>query len=176
MRDDGRGALVERMKTKMSETVARLWAARDPAVALKSPEQAVILASIVEKETGRADERARVAAVFHNRLKKNMPLQSDPTVIYAMTLGKAPLDRDLTYADLKRDSPFNTYVIAGLPPGPIANPGEAALLAVLHPKNTKELYFVADGTGGHAFAETLAGHSKNVAKWRKIQQQNKQAN
>jgi len=176
VRGDSRGALVERMKGNMSETLARLWAKRDPKVALESPLQAVVLASIVEKETGLKDERARVAAVFHNRLKKGMSLQSDPTVIFAVTLGKAPLGRDLTYADLKLDSPYNTYVIVGLPPSPIANPGEAALTAVLHPKATKELYFVADGTGGHAFAETMDGHLKNVAKWRKLQKQNKQAN
>ena len=176
VRGDSRGALVERMKSNMTETLARLWAKRDPKVDLDSPYEAVILASIVEKETGLKDERARVAAVFHNRLKKGMALQSDPTVIYAVTLGKAPLGRDLTYADLKLDSPYNTYVVAGLPPSPIANPGEAALTAVLHPKSTKELYFVADGTGGHAFAETMDGHLKNVAKWRKLQKQNKQAN
>lgn len=176
VRGDSRGAMVERMKGNMTETLAWLWAKRDPEVKLESPQEAVILASIVEKETGRKDERARVAAVFHNRLKKGMALQSDPTVIYAVTLGKAPLGRDLTYADLKLDSPYNTYVIAGLPPSPIANPGAAALKAVLHPLKTKELYFVADGTGGHAFAETLDGHNKNVAKWRKIQKQNKQAN
>ena len=176
VRGDSRGAIVERMKTNMAETLADLWANRDAAVGLESPQDAVILASIVEKETGLKDERARVAAVFHNRLKMGMSLQSDPTVIYAVTLGKAPLGRDLTYADLKLDSPYNTYVIAGLPPAPIANPGAAALKAVLHPAKTKDLYFVADGTGGHAFAETLEGHNKNVAKWRKIQKQNKQAN
>lgn len=176
VRGDGRGALVERMKINMAETLARLWGSRDPAVKLATPQEALILASIVEKETGQKDERARVAAVFHNRLKKGMSLQSDPTVIYAVTLGKAPLGRDLTYSDLKLDSPYNTYVIAGLPPAPIANPGEAALKAVLHPAKTKELYFVADGTGGHAFAETLDAHNKNVAKWRKLQKQTKQAN
>jgi UPF0755 protein len=176
VRGDSRGELVARMKTNMSETVAKLWAKRDQKITLTSPEEAVVLASIVEKETGLNDERARVAAVFHNRLKKGMSLQSDPTVIFAVTLGKAPLGRDLTYADLKLDSPFNTYVITGLPPSPIANPGIAALTAVLHPKDTKDLYFVADGTGGHAFAETMDGHLKNVAKWRKLQKQNKQAN
>ncbi|MBI2255456.1 MAG: endolytic transglycosylase MltG [Proteobacteria bacterium] len=176
VRGDSRGALIERMKTNMAETLAALWAKRDTDIAVETPGQAVTLASIVEKETGQRDERARVAAVFHNRLKKGMSLQSDPTVIYAVTLGKAPLGRDLTYADLKLDSPYNTYVVAGLPPSPIANPGIAALTAVLHPKKTKELYFVADGTGGHAFAETMDGHVKNVAKWRKIQKQNKQAN
>jgi UPF0755 protein len=176
VRGDARGAIVERMKANMAETLARLWPKRDKEITLETPEEAVILASIVEKETGQKDERARVAAVFHNRLKKGMALQSDPTVIYAVTLGKAPLGRDLTYSDLKLESPYNTYVVTGLPPSPIANPGEAALKAVLNPMKTKELYFVADGTGGHAFAETLDGHNKNVAKWRKIQKQNKQAN
>jgi UPF0755 protein len=176
VRGDSRGAIVDRMKTNMTDTLNALWAKRDEGIAVETPAEAVILASIVEKETGQKDERARVAAVFHNRLKKGMSLQSDPTVIYAVTLGKAPLGRDLTYADLKIDSPYNTYVVAGLPPAPIANPGVAALTAVLHPKKTKELYFVADGTGGHAFAETMDGHVKNVAKWRKIQKQNKQAN
>lgn len=176
LRGDSRAAIVERMKTNMSETLASLWAKRDAESSVESPEDAVVLASIVEKETGLKDERARVAAVFYNRLKQGMSLQSDPTVIYAVTLGKASLGRDLTYADLKIDSPYNTYVVTGLPPTPIANPGIAALTAVLHPKKTKELYFVADGSGGHAFAETIDGHVKNVAKWRKIQKQNKQGN
>lgn len=176
VRGDSRGALVERMKSGMTENLESLWAKRDPELALETPAQAVVLASIVEKETGLKDERARVAAVFYNRLKKNMSLQSDPTVIYAITLGKVTLDRDLTYADLKIESPYNTYVVTGLPPTPIANPGLAALTAVLNPQKTKELYFVADGSGGHAFAETLDEHVKNVAKWREIQKQKKQAN
>ena len=129
----------------------------------------MILASIVEKETGKDDERPRVAAVFYNRIKKGMALQSDPTIIYGITQGKSKLDRALTGTDLKLDSPYNSYTNTGLPPGPIANPGIAALKAVLHPMKTKELYFVADGTGGHAFAETLEQHQKNVAKWRKFQ-------
>jgi UPF0755 protein len=166
---DTRGQIVARMQADMQTALADLWAKRDPHVPLASPEDAVILASVVEKETGKDDERPRVAAVFYNRMKIGMPLQSDPTIIYALTQGKAKLDRALTGADLKLDSPYNSYTNAGLPPGPIANPGVAALKAVLHPLKTKELYFVADGTGGHAFAETLEQHQKNVAKWRKLQ-------
>jgi len=166
---DTRGQMVARMQSDMSTALTDLWAKRDPDVPLTSPEEAVILASVVEKETGKDDERPRVAAVFYNRMKKGMPLQSDPTIIYALTQGKAKLDRALTGSDLKLDSPYNSYTNTGLPPGPIANPGIAALKAVLHPMKTKELYFVADGTGGHAFAETLEQHQKNVAKWRKFQ-------
>ena len=127
----------------------------------------------MEKETGVKAERARVAGVFLNRLKRGMKLQSDPTVIYGITEGKAPLGRDLTRADLDTPTPWNTYAVQGLPPTPIANPGLAAIDAVLHPQATKDLYFVADGTGGHAFAETLQGHNRNVAKWRKIQRNGK---
>lgn len=170
VRGDARGALVGRMQGDMTAALAQLWPQRDPAIPLKSPAEAVILASIVEKETGQKDERARVAGVFYNRMKQGMALQSDPTIIYALTQGKAKLDRALTYTDLKMDNPYNTYVVTGLPPGPIANPGLAALTAVLHPMKTKDLYFVADGTGGHAFASTIEEHTKNVAKWRKIQQ------
>lgn len=170
VRGDARGALVERMKGDMTAALAEMWPKRDPKIPLASPAEAVILASIVEKETGQKDERARVAGVFYNRMKQGMALQSDPTIIYALTQGKQKLERALTYADLKLDNPYNTYVVTGLPPGPIANPGLAALTAVLHPVATKELYFVADGTGGHAFASTIEEHTKNVAKWRKIQQ------
>ncbi|HEX6121453.1 MAG TPA: endolytic transglycosylase MltG, partial [Dongiaceae bacterium] len=138
-------------------------------ISLTTPEEAVIMASLVEKETSQSDERARVAAVFYNRIRKGMPLQTDPTVIFAITLGKLKLNRGLTYDDLKIDSPYNTYLVKGLPPGPIANPGLAALQAVLHPITSKELYFVADGTGGHAFAATIDEHNRNVANWRKIQ-------
>jgi UPF0755 protein len=154
-----------------------LWPRHAPDLPLKSPEEAVILASIVEKETGIAAERPRVAAVFINRLKRGMPLQSDPTVIYGLTGGKAAsiangegiLGRKLTHADIETDHPYNTYRILGLPPGPIANPGRASIEAVLNPPATTELYFVADGSGGHAFATTLEEHNRNVARWRKLQ-------
>lgn len=165
---DGRNEFMQRMRDHMEKTLAELWRMRDPATPLKSPEEALIMASIVEKETGVAPERARVAGVFINRLKRGMPLQSDPTVIYALTRGQKPLDRGLTRADLAFASPYNTYVTPGLPPGPIANPGRAALEATLRPERHNYLYFVADGSGGHAFSETLGGHNDNVANWRKI--------
>lgn len=171
LRGESRAALVQRMSDAMRDAIAKEWPKRAADLPLKTPEEAVTLAAIVEKETSKADERARVAGVFYNRLKKGMPLQSDPTVIFALTLGKSKLNRGLTYDDLRTDSPYNTYVVKGLPPGPIANPGLAALKAVLRPMKHKELYFVADGTGGHAFAATLEEHNKNVANWRKVQKQ-----
>jgi len=130
----------------------------------------VTLASIVEKETGRADERSRVAAVFINRLKQKMRLQSDPTIIYGLVGGKGTLGRPILRSEIEQPTPYNTYVIDGLPPGPIANPGRAALEAVANPARTKELYFVADGTGGHAFSETLDQHQRNVARLRALEQ------
>ncbi len=169
LRGESRAEIVARMRDAMTDALAAEWPKRAKDLPLKTVAEAVILASIVEKETSLRAERSRVAGVFYNRLKIGMPLQSDPTVIFAVTLGKLKLNRGLTYDDLKIDSPYNTYVTKGLPPGPIANPGLAALKAVLHPDSHKELYFVADGTGGHAFAETLAQHNKNVAAWRKIQ-------
>ena len=169
LRGESRTAIVQRMRDAMTKALAEEWAKRDPSISLKTPEEAVAMASLVEKETSQDDERARVAAVFYNRIKIGMPLQSDPAVIFAITLGKLKLNRGLTYDDLKIDSPYNTYLVKGLPPGPIANPGLAALQGVLHPISSKELYFVADGTGGHAFAETIAEHNKNVAAWRKLQ-------
>jgi len=168
-RGDTRADLVGRMQKAMQEKLAELWQARDATTPLKTPAEAVTLASIVEKETGVAAERPHVAAVFFNRLAQGMPLQSDPTVIYALMDGKGPLNRALTHADLQTASPYNTYLNAGLPPGPIANPGRASIEAVLHPATSKDLYFVADGSGGHVFAETLDDHNKNVARWRQLQ-------
>ena len=168
---DGRSEVVARMAAAMAEALDELWPLRAPGLPLESPEDALILASIVEKETAVPDERPRVAAVFINRLRRGMRLQSDPTVVYGLTGGRGPLDRALTRADLQRPSPYNTYVIGGLPPGPIANPGRAAIEAVLHPLDTDEFYFVADGNGGHAFARTLREHQENVARWRAIQRE-----
>ena len=166
--DENRAVLVGRMKQAMKDTVAELWAKRAEGLPVNTPEEAVILASIVEKETGLPEERQRVAAVFVNRLNRGMKLQSDPTVVYAITRGERELGRALRFKDLEVKDPYNTYYAAGLPPGPICNPGRAAIAAVLNPIESKELYFVADGTGGHAFAETLIEHNRNVAKWRKI--------
>lgn len=165
---DTRADLIARMGDAMRTELDALWASRAPGLPLETREQAVVLASIIEKETAVAEERRRVAAVFVNRLRKGMLLQSDPTTIYALTGGQGPLDRPLTRKDLATASPYNTYVSPGLPPGPIANPGRAALAAALDPIESKELYFVADGTGGHAFARTLEQHQRNVAHWRKI--------
>lgn len=164
---DSRVDLVVRMHAAMTRELADLWNDRAAELPFDDPQEAVILASIVEKETGRADERARVAAVFINRLNRGMRLQSDPTTVYAITKGAGPLGRPLSRADLKLDDPYNTYVVRGLPPGPIANPGRASIAAVLDPADTEELYFVADGKGGHAFARSLTEHNRNVARWRK---------
>ena len=163
---DSRARLIERMQHAMARVLDELWQARDPAVALADMEQAVVLASIVEKETAVADERPLIAGVFLNRLRRDMRLQSDVTVIYALTGGERPLGRSLSRADLRVESPYNTYRNGGLPPGPIANPGRASLAAVLSPAETNALYFVADGSGGHAFADTLDEHNRNVARWR----------
>jgi UPF0755 protein len=165
---ESRAALVRRATAAMATTLDGLWKSRADGLPLSSPREALVLASIVERETGMPEERPRVAAVFLNRLKRGMPLQSDPTVAYAAADG-APLERALTRADLDRDHPFNTYRVRGLPPGPIASPGEKSLQAVLRPADTEDLYFVADGSGGHAFARTLDEHNRNVARWRQIE-------
>ena len=165
---DDRGALLRRMQHSMDDAIARLWEQRAEGLPFDTPAEAVTLASIVERETGVAEERGLVAGVFVNRLKRGMRLQSDPTVAYGIAGGEV-LDRPLTRTDLREETPYNTYVIAGLPPGPICNPGLASLQAVLRPTDTDYLYFVADGSGGHAFAETLAEHNRNVVKWRRLQ-------
>jgi UPF0755 protein len=171
---DSRAALVNRMQAALTTELQRLWTARAPDLPLKTPDEALVLASIVEKETGRPDEHGRVASVFLNRLRQGMPLQSDPTVIYALSDGKGTLDRRLLRADWKLAHPYNTYHITGLPPTPIANPGRAALRAVLQPPQTDDLYFVADGKGGHVFARTLAQHNRNVAALQKLRAANRQ--
>lgn len=168
---DSRAQMIERMQTALSETMAELWPGRAENLPFDTPDQALILASVVEKETGVADERAVIAGVFVNRLRIGMRLQSDPTVIYGLTDGQGPLGRSLTRSDLDADHPFNTYRIDGLPPRPIANPGRAAIAAVLNPQDTEYLFFVADGTGGHMFAKTLEDHNRNVAKWRRVQRE-----
>jgi peptidoglycan lytic transglycosylase G len=168
---DTRDDIIQRMRVAQQKFLAKVWQERDPDVdgVVKTPEEALILASIVEKETGRADERPHIASVFENRLRKRMRLQSDPTVIYGLFGGEGMGDHPITQDDLDQDNPYNTYKIAGLPPTPIANPGRAAIEAVLKPAKTNDLYFCADGTGGHAFAATLAEHNKNVTRWRKIE-------
>lgn len=163
-----RVGIVEQMQTEMATLLAELWAGRQPDLPLATPQEALTLASIIEKETAVPDEYGLVAGVFVNRLRRGMLLQTDPTVIYALTRGQGPLGRQLLRRDLEVDDPYNTYVHAGLPPGPIANPGRGALEAAVAPAETDYLYFVADGTGGHAFAKSLAEHNRNVAKWRKV--------
>ncbi|HSI42218.1 MAG TPA: endolytic transglycosylase MltG [Xanthobacteraceae bacterium] len=164
-----RDEVLRRMAREQQRVLKEVWAARAADLPLKSPDELVVLASIVEKETGVPEERARVAAVFVNRLNKRMRLQSDPTIIYGIVRGKGRLDRPLTRTDITTATPFNTYTIDGLPPAPIGNPGRAALEAVANPAKTRDVYFVADGTGGHAFAETLDQHNKNVTRWRQIE-------
>jgi UPF0755 protein len=172
-----REQVLQRMANAHKRLVDEIWAKRAPDLPIKTPEELVTLASIVEKETGKADERARVAGVFVNRLRKRMRLQSDPTIVYGLMGGKGPLGRPLLKVEMDEKNPYNTYQIDGLPPGPIANPGRASLEAAAHPMKSNELYFVADGTGGHVFAETLDEHAKNVAKWRGVErEQNAAAN
>jgi UPF0755 protein len=170
-REDTRQDIIDRMQAAHKKFIAKVWETRDPEIVVTTPEEAVILASIVEKETGRADERPLIASVFENRLRKNMRLQSDPTIIYGLVGGKGALDHPIQQDELDRETGYNTYKINGLPPTPIANPGRAAIEAVLRPAKTKDLYFVADGTGGHVFATSLEEHNKNVFKWRKVERE-----
>ena len=168
-RGESRRAVLERMREVQKARLAAAWEARDPDLPLENPAEVLILASIIEKETGVPEERRRVASVFINRLRRGMRLQTDPTVIYGITKGRGSLGRGLRQSELRRVTPYNTYVIEGLPPTPIANPGLESLMAAVNPEDTDFLYFVADGTGGHAFAATLAEHNRNVAKWRKLE-------
>ena len=169
-RGDTRAEVIARMQAAMQGALDEAWENRDPDLPLENKEQLLILASIVEKETTPGEHR-RVASVFVNRLNKGMKLQSDPTVIYGITLGQGPLGRGLKQSELVADTPYNTYARAGLPPTPIANPGREAIMATANPDDTDYFYFVADGTGGHAFAETLDEHNRNVAEWRRIERQ-----
>lgn len=171
-RGETRLSIIKRMSDAMQRTVDELWHSRAPSLPLATPYEAVTLASIVEKETGVAAERAKVAGVFINRLNKKMRLQSDPTVVYGITNGAGPLGRALTRKDLDGITAYNTYEINRLPPTPIANPGRKAIEAVLNPEQTDAIYFVADGTGGHAFAKTLKEHNRNVRAWRKFNKKN----
>lgn len=172
-RGEDRNAVVTRMQAKMNQILDEAWANRDPDTPLKSREELLILASIIEKET-RPEEHGKVASVFINRLRRGMRLQTDPTVIYGITEGKAPLGRGLRRSELRQRTPYNTYVIAGLPPTAICNPSEASIRAAARPEETPYLYFVADGSGGHAFAETLEEHNRNVAAWRQIERERRE--
>jgi UPF0755 protein len=170
-----RAQLLERMQQEQARVLKEIWSKRSADLPLRSPADLVTLASIVEKETGKADERIRVAGVFVNRLNRNMKLQSDPTIVYGLVGGKGTLGRGILRSEIDQPTPYNTYSIQGLPPGPISNPGKAAMEAVANPSRTRELYFVADGTGGHIFAETLEQHQKNVVKWRQIEGERRDA-
>lgn len=167
-RGEARAAVVQRMTAAMDRQISQFWAKRQPNLPIHSPEEAVILASIVEKETARESDRPRVAAVYINRLRLGMKLDADPTVIYGIT-GGLPLGHGLRASELAGDTPYNTYLHTGLPPTAIANPGRQSIAAVLDPPHTTEIYFVADGTGGAAFASTLEEHERNVARWRAIE-------
>jgi UPF0755 protein len=166
-----RDQVIARMQQTQKRVLAEIWERRNADIPIKTPEQLVTLASIVEKETGKADERTRVAAVFVNRLRQRIKLQSDPTIIYGLVGGKGTLGRPIKRSEIQQPSPYNTYVVDGLPPGPIANPGRASLEAAANPARTRDLFFVADGTGGHAFTETYDQHQKNVAKLRTMEKQ-----
>ena len=168
---EDRTALLNEMGLAQQARLAEAWANRADGLPIATPEDALILASIVEKETGLPEERRQVASVFVNRLEQGMRLQTDPTVIYGVTNGQGVLDRGLRQSELRKETPYNTYVIDGLPPTPIANPGQASIEAALNPDDTPYLFFVADGTGGHAFAVTLDDHNANVRKWREIEAQ-----
>ncbi len=165
-----RQQVIDQMRQAHERAVNEIWERRVSELPIETPEELVTLASIVEKETGKADERPRVASVFINRLRQNIRLQSDPTIIYGLFGGQGkPADRPIYRSDIDKETPYNTYRIDGLPPGPIANPGRAALEAVANPSRTNDLYFVADGTGGHVFADSLDAHNRNVARWRQIE-------
>ncbi len=168
-RGTSREQIIARMEREQRRVLQEVWARRSADLPLKNPSDLVILASIVEKETGRADERTRVASVFINRLNRGMRLESDPTIIYGIAGGKGTLGRPILATEIRQATPYNTYVINGLPPGPIANPGRAAMEATANPSKTRDIFFVADGTGGHAFAETYEQHQRNVARWRQIE-------
>jgi UPF0755 protein len=163
-RGETRAAVVARMQKAMSQVLAEAWAKRAPGLVVKTPQEALTLASIVEKETGKPSERKMVAGLYSNRLRTGMLLQADPTIIYPITRGK-PLGRRIKQSEIAAINDYNTYSMVGLPKGPITNPGKASILAVLHPAETDAIYMVADGTGGHVFASTLAEHNANVAKW-----------
>lgn len=166
-----REQMIQRLQQAQRQALQQVWERRNPEIQIRNPEQLVVMASIVEKETGKPDERSRVAAVFNNRLQKKMRLQSDPTIIYGLVGGKGTLGRPIMRREIDQPTPYNTYVIDGLPPGPIANPGRASLEAAANPARVRDLFFVADGTGGHAFTETYDQHQKNVVKLRAIEQQ-----
>src|SRR6195952_2262579 len=166
-----RDQVIQRMQQSQKRVLAEIWERHSPDLPIKSAEQLVTLASIIEKETGKADERSRVAAVFVNRLRQKMKLQSDPTIIYGLVGGKGTLGRPIKRSEIVQPSPYNTYVVDGLPPGPIANPGRASLEAAANPARTRDLFFVADGTGGHSFSDTYDQHQKNVAKLRAMERQ-----
>jgi UPF0755 protein len=168
-----REQMIQRMQQAQQRLLREIWEHRSPDLPFKTPEQLLVLASLVEKETAKPEERSRIAAVFVNRLKQKMRLQSDPTVIYGLVGGKGTLGRPIMKSEIEQPTPYNTYVIDGLPPGPIANPGRASLEATANPARTRELYFVADGTGGHAFAETYEQHQRNVARLRSIESDQK---
>ncbi len=174
-RGETRQELLDRVKRAQAQVVADVWERRSSDLPIETPEDMVILASIVEKETGRSDERTRVAGVFVNRINRSMRLQSDPTILYGLYKGEAWMQaRTIFRSDLRKPNPYNTYQIDGLPPGPIGNPGRAALEAVANPSRTNDIFFVADGTGGHVFAETLEEHNRNVARWRRIERERRE--